>query len=66
MRDMMIARIALPTMPTPMASPSGLFRNNRAHYLSNVLAVQAAKDIIKWLPKAYEDGKDLEAREKMA
>ena len=40
--------------------------SNRAHYLSNVLAVQAAKDIIKWLPKAYENGKDLEAREMMA
>ncbi|MEG2774425.1 MAG: iron-containing alcohol dehydrogenase [Acetivibrio sp.] len=39
--------------------------SNRANYLSNVLAVKAAKDIIETLPKAYVNGKDMEARETM-
>ena len=40
--------------------------SNRAHYLSDVLAKQAAKDIIAYLPTAYDDGANLEARERMA
>lgn len=40
--------------------------SNRAHYLSDVLAKAAAKDIIDVLPRAYADGSDMEAREIMA
>jgi len=39
--------------------------SNRANYVSHVLAYQAAKDIIKTLPKAVADGSDIEARETM-
>ena len=40
--------------------------SNRAHYLSDVLAQAAAKDIIDVLPVAYADGSNLDAREIMA
>lgn len=39
--------------------------SRRANYLSNILAVSAAQDIMKWLPAAYENGQDLKAREIM-
>ena len=39
--------------------------SNRANYVSNILAKSAAKDIIETLPKAYEDGQDMKAREIM-
>lgn len=39
--------------------------STRAHYVSDVLAKQAVIDIYHYLPKAYADGKDLEAREMM-
>lgn len=39
--------------------------SNRANYLSDILAKQAVKDIIAYLPKAYDDGKNMEAREYM-
>ncbi|MBS6397007.1 MAG: iron-containing alcohol dehydrogenase, partial [Clostridiales bacterium] len=38
----------------------------RANYVSNILAVHAAQDIMQVLPKACENGQDLEAREIMA
>lgn len=37
----------------------------RANYLSDILATQAALDIMKYLPKACQDGQNMEAREKM-
>jgi len=37
----------------------------RANYLSEILATQAALDIMRYLPKAYHNGQDIEAREKM-
>ena len=40
--------------------------SNRAHYLSDVLAQAAAKDIIDVLPVAYADGSNLDAREIIA
>ena len=40
--------------------------SNRANYVSNILAIAAAKDIVSWLPKAYADGNNMEAREMMA
>ncbi len=40
--------------------------SNRANYVSDIMAIKAAKDIIKYLPIAYKDGADIEAREVMA
>ncbi len=39
--------------------------SNRANYLSDILATQAAIDIMKTLPKAYQNGNDRKAREIM-
>lgn len=39
--------------------------SNRANYLSDILASQAAQDIMETLPVAYENGNDLKAREIM-
>ncbi len=39
--------------------------SKRAHFLSDILAKQAIIDIVEYLPKAYEDGSNLEYREKM-
>ncbi|MFR3683898.1 MAG: iron-containing alcohol dehydrogenase [Enterococcus sp.] len=39
--------------------------SNRANYVSDILAAQAAIDIMEYLPKAYENGKDMKAREMM-
>lgn len=39
--------------------------STRANYLGNILATQAALDIIENLPKAFKDGNDMVAREIM-
>ena len=39
--------------------------SNRANYLSDILAKAAIRDIFKFLPKAYKNGEDKEARELM-
>lgn len=39
--------------------------SQRAHFLSDVLAKQAIKDIMKYLPLACKEGSNLEYREKM-
>lgn len=39
--------------------------SNRANYLCDILATQAAADIIHTLPSAYTDGKNMDAREVM-
>ena len=39
--------------------------SNRANYIANVLASQAALDIIENLPKAYRNSDDIKARENM-
>ena len=39
--------------------------SNRANYVSNILATQAAMDIVHTLPKACADGNDMDARETM-
>jgi alcohol dehydrogenase class IV len=39
--------------------------SNRANYISNILAVAAARDIIKYLPLACKEGTNLEYREIM-
>ena len=62
------------TMPPKITAETGMdalthaleaLVSTRANYVSDVLATQAIEDIIAYLPKAYEDGEDLEAREKM-
>lgn len=39
--------------------------SNRANYVSDTLVKQAAEDIYNWLPVAYANGGNLDAREKM-
>ncbi len=39
--------------------------SNRANYVADILARKAIKDIHEYLPKAYNDGSDMEAREIM-
>lgn len=39
--------------------------STRANYLGNILATQAALDIMENLPKAFKDGNDMTARENM-
>ena len=39
--------------------------SNRANYLSDVLVRKAVKDIVKYLPLAFNDGENLEYREQM-
>lgn len=39
--------------------------SNRSNYVSNILAMQAAIDIIEILPEVYTDGENLAKREKM-
>lgn len=39
--------------------------SNRANYVSDILATKAVKDIVAYLPCAYENGQDLKAREMM-
>lgn len=39
--------------------------SNRANYVADILATAAAVDIVKWLPKAYADGDNMQAREIM-
>ncbi len=39
--------------------------SNRANYLSDILATQAASDIMKTLPQVYQNGNDRKAREIM-
>jgi alcohol dehydrogenase class IV len=62
------------TMPPQITAETGMdalthaleaLVSNRANYLSNILAVAAARDIIHYLPKAYQDGANLEYREIM-
>ncbi len=62
------------TMPSGITAETGMdalthaleaMVSNRANYLSDILAVKAAQDIIKALPAAYQDSGDLSARETM-
>ncbi len=62
------------TMPKTITAETGMdamthaleaYASTRANYLSDVLAIQAVKDIAEHLPKAYENGADLDAREGM-
>jgi alcohol dehydrogenase class IV len=62
------------TMPPRITAETGMdalthaleaLVSKRANYLSNILAVAAAKDIIHYLPHAYNDGSNLEYREFM-
>ncbi len=62
------------TMPPQITAETGLdalthaleaLVSTRANYLSHILAVAAAKDIIHYLPQTYQDGSNLEYREKM-
>lgn len=62
------------TMPPSITAETGMdalthaleaLVSKRANYLSSILAVSAAKDIIRFLPKAYQDGTNIEYREVM-
>lgn len=41
------------------------YASNVANMLTDPLAVEAVRLVFKWLPKAYENGQDMEAREAM-
>lgn len=62
------------TMPAKITAETGMdalahaleaWVSNRANYLSDILAEAAVKDIVENLPKAVEDGSNLEYRERM-
>lgn len=62
------------TMPPKITAETGMdalthaleaLVSKRANYLSNILAAAAAKDIITYLPRAYQDGENLKYREIM-
>jgi alcohol dehydrogenase class IV len=62
------------TMPAKITAETGMdalthaleaLVSNRANYMSDILAKNAAKDIIVNLPKAYRDGNDIGYRETM-
>lgn len=40
--------------------------SNRSNYVADILGRAAAIDIVRWLPKAYADGDDIQAREMMS
>lgn len=62
------------TMPPKITADTGMdalthsveaLVSTRAHFLSDILARASIKDIMKYLPLAYREGKNLEYREKM-
>lgn len=62
------------TMPAHITAETGMdamthaleaYVSNRANYISDVLSTKAIEDIFNYLPKAYEQGDDLTAREMM-
>ena len=62
------------SMPAKITAETGMdalthaleaLASNRANYVSDILASQAAQDIMETLPVAYENGSDLKAREIM-
>lgn len=62
------------SMPPKVTADTGMdalthameaFVSQRAHFLSDILAKQAIIDIMEYLPLAYEDGGNIEYREKM-
>ncbi len=62
------------TMPPKITAETGMdalthaleaLVSNRANYLSNILAKDAIKNIINYLPKAYNDGNNIKYREVM-
>ena len=61
----MPARITAETGMDALTHALEALASNRSNYVSNILALQAAIDIIEVLPEAYECGEDLEKREKM-
>ena len=63
------------TMPKHITAETGMdamthaieaLTSTRAHFLSDVLAKYAFKEIYEYLPKAYDEGSNLEYREHMA
>lgn len=62
------------TMPKSITAQTGMdalthaieaLTSTRAHFLSDVLAGHAAKEIFEYLPRAYEDGGNMDYREHM-
>jgi len=62
------------TMPKTLTAHTGMdalthaleaYVSQRANYLSDILAVAAAKDIFKYIKRACDDGNDMVAREHM-
>ena len=62
------------SMPKKITAETGMdalthaveaYLSRRANYVSDTLAAQAIKDVFQYLPKAYEEGTNLDYREKM-
>ncbi len=62
------------SMPKKITAETGMdalthaaeaYLSRRANYVSDTLAAQAVKDVFQYLPKAYEEGANLDYREKM-
>ena len=62
------------SMPKKITAETGMdalthaveaYVSRRANYVSDTLAVQAVRDVFEYLPKAYEEGENLDYREKM-
>jgi len=62
------------TMPNKITAETGMdalthaleaWVSRRANYISDILSEAAIKDIVKYLPKVFEDNKNIEYREKM-
>ncbi len=62
------------SMPAKITAETGMdalthaleaLASTRANYVSDILATQAALDIMEYLPKACENGQDMKAREMM-
>ena len=58
-----LCRLGMKAMP--VLRVGGDYESNRANYLSDILASQAAQDIMETLPTAYANGNDIKARETM-
>ncbi len=58
-------RITAETGMDAMTHAVEAYTSRRANYVSDILALQAIKDVFEYLPKAFEEGTNLEFREKM-
>ncbi len=63
------------TLPPTLTAATGMdalvhgieaFLSRRANPLADVFALQAVQSVVRWLPTAYRDGADLDARDAMS